>query len=99
MHQRIERRQREQCEERRGDQPADHHDGERTLDLRSVEAEEQQRKEAEDRRRGGEELRPDPPDARLAERVVEGHALFEKSAGLRDQHEAVLHGDAEEGSC
>jgi hypothetical protein len=90
-----EGRQRQQREDRRGHQPADHHDRERALDLGAVDPEHEQREQAEDRRRGGHDLGPDAADAGLAQRAGERPALGEQRARLGDEHEPVLHRDPE----
>ena len=51
VHLQVERRQHEQREQRRRDQAADHHDGQRPLDLGAVQAQHQQRQQAQRGRR------------------------------------------------
>src|SRR2546430_2707107 len=71
----VERREREQREERRGDEPADHYDREGAFNLGPVEPEHEEWEQPEDGRRRRHELRPYPPDARLPNGRLEGHPI------------------------
>ena len=58
--------------------------------------EHEQRQQAEDRRQRRHQLRPHAADARLAQRLAERPPLGDERPRLRDQHQAVLHRDAEQ---
>jgi len=64
----VEGREDEERKERRAGQAADHHDRERPLDLRAVEAEEQQGQEAQDGGRSGHGRRGCPTHDLLAQK-------------------------------
>ena len=71
VHERVEGRQREQREQRRGDQAADHHDRERALDLGAVQPQTSSGSRPEDRGGRGHQLGAHAADAGLAQRLVE----------------------------
>ena len=79
MHVQIERRQHEQREQRRRDQPADHDHRERSLDLGAVQRQHEQRQQAERGRAGRHQLRAHAADAGFPHGLAVSDAL--RSAG------------------
>jgi len=93
----VHRRQDEEGEQRGGDEAANHHNGERLFDLGAHATAEQDGQDAQHGAGSGHELGPQALDAGQADGLVMGMALGQEVAGLRQQHEPVLHGDAKQG--
>ena len=70
MHLQVERGQHQQREERRCDQASDHDDSQRALNLRPVQLQDQERKQAQGGCAGRHQLRSHPADARLTNRLT-----------------------------
>jgi hypothetical protein len=95
VNERKERGQRQQCEESRRHQPADHHNRQWPFELAALAG----------RRTSGSnpsiaqlrhQLRPYSTDAGLSEGITEAQALLDQRPSLRNQDETVLDRDSEQ---
>ena len=89
--------QQHQGEQGRGDQAADHHNGERLLDFRAGPAGEQQRHQAEGGNHRRHQHRAQTPLAPSTTTSCQRHALRPQLIEIAHHHHAVQHGDAQQG--
>jgi hypothetical protein len=96
VHLKVDGRQYQKREQRRGGQATGHHYRQPPFDLRAVQLQHEQREQAQRRRRGGQQLGADAADARLADGIMQRSPVGQQPARLCYQHEAVLNRDAKQ---